>query len=83
MFLSYKLVGACNDAQYLADYGMVFRSILQQKTSFVCFRACSDQIVSVHTTYVITKADSFGKQAYERVSCKYLESFLVGLSILY
>lgn len=60
--------GGCNDAQYVADYKMVCRSILQQKSSFACINACSDQIVGVLTHYVLTKADSFGKQAYERVS---------------
>jgi len=61
-----EALGACNDAQYVTDYRMVCRSILQQKSSLVCFRACSDQIVGVQTQYVITKADCFGTQAYER-----------------
>lgn len=52
----------------MADYEMVFRSILQQKLSLVCLRADSNQIVGVHSQYVVTKADDFGKQVYERVS---------------
>ncbi|KAJ6639129.1 Arylalkylamine N-acetyltransferase 1 [Pseudolycoriella hygida] len=61
-----QVLGGRNDAQYVADYRMICRSILQQKTSLVCFRACSDSIVGVQTNYIRTIADDFGKQAYER-----------------
>jgi len=61
-----QALGGYNDPQYVSDYRMVCRSILQQKSSFACISARSDQIVGVHTQYVLTKADSFGKQAYER-----------------
>ncbi|KAG4071497.1 hypothetical protein HA402_011651 [Bradysia odoriphaga] len=61
-----QVVGGSKDAQYIADYGMICGSILRQKSSLICLRASSDQIVGVQTQYVITKADNFGKQAYER-----------------
>lgn len=56
-----------NDAEYVSDYEWICRSILQQKSTLVCFRANSDEIIGILTLLVLTKADKVTEEIVAKV----------------
>lgn len=66
---SYFLSGASTNDVYAEDYLRSCRRQMQTKTSLVCFREDTDDIVGLNITYVATKNDPFWQEARELVRC--------------
>lgn len=46
---------------------MIWKQIVTQKLSLVCYRSDSDEIVGAFILYALTKEDDFLDQIYKRV----------------
>lgn len=56
-----------NNKDYVDDYLRMWRRALQQKTSLVCFREGSDEIVGLNVLVVNTKNDAFIDEVVQQV----------------
>ena len=56
------------DPEFVADYQLVWRVLLPQRITLVCFKEGSDEIVGLNISFVLDKEDDFFTQLNTRVS---------------
>lgn len=57
---SLNALDAC--PEFGPDFERVWRAVLPQRMTLVCFKEGSDDIAGMHVSYVITKDDNWGEQ---------------------
>lgn len=63
--------GAATNKNYVDDYLRSCRWQLPNKTTLVCFREGSDEIVGLNVTYVSMKNDPFWEEVSKAVDIKH------------
>lgn len=63
------LSDAIHDKDYMDDNKEMWRTVLEQKTSLVCFKEHSDEIVGLSLHLVRTKNDTFSQGLVNTVCC--------------
>lgn len=56
-----------NDKDYVDDYKRLWRAAMNQKTTLVCFREGSDDIVGLNVLVIHTKEDTFLTEITQQV----------------
>lgn len=66
-----KYTGSANNKEYVDDLVRLWRGAMEQKTSIVCFREGSDEIIALNVLIVNTRNDTFMKEIAEQVHTSY------------
>lgn len=66
-FLSSNQIDGINDKDYVDDYKRLWRAAMNQKTTLVCFREGSDEIVGLNVLVIHTKEDTFLAELTQQV----------------